>query len=257
MNSKKLFFILCFAILIVAIIFSISLIARIFHNMNDLSLRWTIIGALGSWVGSIFGAIALVISLFALWLPQKVKIKVEGSCAIMAKPMQDSENIEAYAITVKNIGMRAVTIRNLYLNFGGKKQKKIFVGLINQGTVLELYNTTFPKRLEAGESCNYYLHRDRLVSGLQHIEDDKSRGLKFFVGIDEVTTGLQYHKTPWTLKTFIGEKVTFLHDNRDKNYGQSYFNAPSHVLLAHTVTEYLAVSYFYIIYGLKYDSKSI
>ena len=40
-------------------------------DSDTAGLRWTILGAMGSWAGSIFGAIALLISIVALWQPPK------------------------------------------------------------------------------------------------------------------------------------------------------------------------------------------
>lgn len=39
------------------------------------------------------------------------------------------EKIDAYIITVKNTGMKPVTVTNVYLHFGSKKQGDIFVGM--------------------------------------------------------------------------------------------------------------------------------
>ena len=205
MERKKLLIIICSILLVLAIALGGYTTWHVLHSTDDLSIRWTMMGAIGSWAGSIFGVIALVISLFALWLPQKVKIRVAVSSAMMANPIPGSENVEAYCITVKNIGMRAVTVNNVYLNFGGKKQNNIFVGMLNQGSVLDAFTPKFPKRLEAGESFDYYLLRDKLIAGLKHYEERTPRDRIFYVCVDEVTTGHQYHKTPWTLKTFIGE----------------------------------------------------
>lgn len=205
MNRKKWLILICALFLLAATVFCGCMTAHIIRSVEEPSLRWTMIGAIGSWAGSIFGAIALVISLFALWLPQKVKLMVSMSSGMMISQAPDVDRIDAYIITVKNIGMRAVTIKNVYLNFGGKKKSNIWVGMLNQGSPLQLYTPEFPKRLESGESFDYYLWRDKLLDGLRHYEKDTPRNIKFYVCVDEVTTGQKYHKTTWTLKTFIGE----------------------------------------------------
>lgn len=171
---------------------------------DDPTLCWTMIGAMGSWAGSVFGAIALIISLFALWLPQKVKLKVEIGTGMMMSQVPGIGKIDAYIITVKNVGMRPVTVNNVYLNFGGRKMGDIFVGVLNQGSPLQMYTPQFPKRLDQGESFEYYLLRDKLVIALKHYEDKTPKDTPLFIRVDEVTTGNKYHKTKWTLKTFIG-----------------------------------------------------
>lgn len=205
MIHKKSFIIICSIILIVGIIICGIFAGKIVQSAgDDPTLRWTMIGAMGSWAGSVFGAIALIISLFALWLPQKVKLKVEIGTGMMMSQVPGIGKIDAYIITVKNVGMRPVTVNNVYLNFGGRKMGDIFVGVLNQGSPLQMYTPQFPKRLDQGESFEYYLLRDKLVIALKHYEDKTPKDTPLFIRVDEVTTGNKYHKTKWTLKTFIG-----------------------------------------------------
>jgi hypothetical protein len=52
--------------------------------------------------------------------------------------------------------MRAVTVNNIYLNFGKRKgMGDIFVGMLNRESLLQAYTPTFPKRLDQGESFDY------------------------------------------------------------------------------------------------------
>ena len=170
---------------------------------DDAVLRWTIIGAFGSWAGSIFGAIALIISLFAFLLPQKVKLKVAVSTGIMVSQLTGVEEIDAYIITVKNIGVRPVTVNNVYLHFGDKKNSDIFVGMLNLGTLLQAYTINFPKRLEQGEAFDYYLLKDKLDIALAHNEENTPLNTPLSIRVSEATNGNRYFKTPWTLGTFI------------------------------------------------------
>ena len=177
------------------------------NTVDNESLRWTMIGAFGSWAGSIFGAIALVISILAFWLPQKVKIKVAVSTGMMITELSETGKIDAYIVTVKNVGMRAVTVNNVYLNFGKRKgMGDIFVGMLNRESLLQAYTPTFPKRLDQGESFDYYLLREKLVAGLAHYEERTNLETTLFIRVDEVTQGSRYYKTKWTLGAFIGHK---------------------------------------------------
>lgn len=204
MIFRKIIVIICATILLLGIITFGILSIRVIQSANgDATLRWTMIGAMGSWAGSLFGAIALIISLFALWLPQKVKLKVEIGTGMMMSQVPAIDKIDAYIITVKNVGMRAVTVNNIYLNFGGRKMGDIFVGVLNQGSPLQIYTPQFPKRLEQGESFDYFLLRDKLVAALKHYEEKTPKDTPLFVRVDEVTTGSKYHKMKWTLNTFI------------------------------------------------------
>lgn len=206
---KRILIISCTALLLIVIfVCAVLLYTEVTSigadtDFNVESLRWTIISAMGGWVGSIFGAVALIVSLFALWLPQKVKIGVSVSCGMLLSQAPGIDKIDAYVITVKNLGMKPVTINNIYLNFGGKRMGDIFVGMLNQESPLQLFTPSFPKRLEEGESFDYYLLRDKLNEGLAHNEDKTSPDTPLFIRVDEVTKGNIYCKTKWTLKSFI------------------------------------------------------
>lgn len=205
MKRRKILFLISIIVAVTLIAFLIWKAVSVVNSVNDESLRWTIIGAFGSWAGSIFGAIALLISIQAFWLPQKVKIKVAVSTGMMITDMPGIDKIEAYIITVKNIGMRAVTVNNIYLNFGKKRgMGDIFVGMLNRDSLLQAYTPAFPKRLEQGESFDYYLLREKLEIALAHYEERTSRDTPFYIRVDEVTQGSRYYKTKWTLGTFIG-----------------------------------------------------
>lgn len=211
MNRKKLLIIICLFLLIFALGFCVLTTSQALLSIGvetDSSveaLRWTIIGAMGSWAGSIFGAIALIVSLFALWFPQRVKIKVSVSTGFMMSQIPGIDKVDAYIITVKNVGMKPISVTNVYLHFGNKKQGDIFVGMLNQSSILQAFTPTFPQRLDQGESFDYYLLRDKLNTALAHYEEKIPIGTPLSIRVDEVTKGSQYYKTKWTLKTFIGK----------------------------------------------------
>ena len=50
----------------------------------DPSLKWTIIGALGSWAGAIMGVEAILIAIKAYIQPMRIKLKASMSNGIMA-----------------------------------------------------------------------------------------------------------------------------------------------------------------------------
>lgn len=122
LDKRKLIITLCTIVAIVAVglgIFKMLQLVKEVEQVKDYnteSLRWAIIGAIGSWTGSVFGAIALVVSLVALWLPQRVKIAVGVSTGFILSQIPGIEKIDAYIITVKNTGMKPVTVTNVYLH---------------------------------------------------------------------------------------------------------------------------------------------
>lgn len=59
--------------------------------------------------------------------PRRIKIDANLTAGfIMSIPSTDEE-IFSYTITVKNLGARPVTIKNVYLNFGGKQNGHVFL----------------------------------------------------------------------------------------------------------------------------------
>lgn len=210
-DKRKTLIVICAVIAIMLIGAAIREATRAVTNINvntDFnaeSLRWAIIGAIGSWAGSIFSAIALLISLFALWLPQRVKIVASISAGIMVCQPPVTDDGTAYIITVKNLSQRPVTINNVYLHFGNKEQGDLFIGMINQGTPFQYYTPTLPKRLDQGESFDYYLSKDRVDKAMIHYKSKWPLNSRLSIRTDEVTKGNQYHRTNWTLKTFVGE----------------------------------------------------
>lgn len=98
-----------------------------------------------------------------------------------------------------------MTIKNIYLHFGDKKQGDIFVGTLNQNSILQTFTPKFPQRLEQGGSFDYYLLREKLNKALAHYEEKTPLDTPLSIRVDEVTKGCQYYKTNWTLRTFIGK----------------------------------------------------
>ena len=212
MNRKKTLLVICAALLVVTICVCIWQVSRVLFSIGPEtdftteSLRWAMIGAMGSWAGSVFGAIALVVSLFALWLPQRVKIGVSISTGFMLSQIPGTDKVDAYIIRVKNLGSRPISVSNVYLHFGSKERGDIYVGMLNQGSVLQPYTPSFPKRIEQGESFEYYLLRDKLNNALAHYEDKTPINARLKIRVDEAIKGTQYYKTNWTLNTFIGKR---------------------------------------------------
>ena len=204
MNKKRLLVYLSIILLVSVIGICIYIISKTVYAAEDESLRWTMIGALGSWAGSFFAAVALIISLLAFRLPQKVKLKVDFNEGMMISQMPGGDKINAYIITVKNIGMRSVTVNNVYLNFGGRNKDDIYVGMLNQNSLLQAYTPTFPKRLDQGASFDYYLLKNKLDTALAHYERKTTRSTPLYIRVNEVTKGDQYYKTKRTLESFIG-----------------------------------------------------
>ena len=171
------------------------------------SLRWTMIGAIGSWAGSVFGALALIISLFAFWLPQRVKIKVSISCGYTIG--EKNERLGFYNIRVKNTGIRPITVENVYLHFGPKENGDHFIGRLNWGSVFQAFTPTFPKRVEPGASFDYYLDKDRLDAEISKLSERRNLpyDAPLKIRVDEVMKGRKYYRITWTMRSLIERAV--------------------------------------------------
>ena len=167
----------------------------------DEVLLWTKIGAIGTLVGSAFSFIAIIISIVAFFYPRKIKIDASIATSFMLSQVPGVERIDTYTIKVRNLSAKAITVNNVYLNFGGKKNGIVFLGMLNEGSLLQVHTVRFPKRLEPGESFDYYLLQKKLDKALAEIakEPDES---KLYIVVDEVTKGSKYISTRWKLKTF-------------------------------------------------------
>lgn len=112
--------------------------------------------------------------------------------------------LEVYIITIRNMRMRSVIVKNIYLHFGDKNQGDFFIGYLNRNSELDLFAPSFPERLDQGESMDYYLMKDRLAE-----EFNKQYKGKLFmdaplrIRIDEVTTGTTYYKTKLRFNNFV------------------------------------------------------
>ena len=69
------------------------------ENM-DPSLKWTIIGALGSWAGAIIGVAAILIAIKAYIQPIRIKLKASMSNGIMTV---SGVTFHAYTVSVSII----------------------------------------------------------------------------------------------------------------------------------------------------------
>ena len=173
-----------------------------FANTEDYyakeSLYWTKNGAFGSWAGSIFAAIALIISLFAFYQPRKVKLNAKVTSGIIGFDCDYSAL--TLTIEVKNIGFKPVTVTNVYFTI---QRNDIFIGMIAKGTLLEGLEPKFPVRLEQGEQFSFYVPHDKF----SHFLNEKAKyyplDAQIGIRVDEVLTGIKRFKTNLKIRDFL------------------------------------------------------
>lgn len=152
-------------------------------------------------MGSLFGAVALIIALFALWIPQKVKIKVVVDIGTIISDIPEEKRL--YSITIKNIGLRAITINSIYMNFDKQSNRFFYLKTPAADRFLVSSNPSFPKRLEIGEELVFYMWKDEADKHIRKDINAKNINKHCYVYVNEVTQGKITIKTDWTVKTFI------------------------------------------------------
>ena len=168
-------------------------------NIEKDTLQWTKIGAMGSWAGSVFGAIALIVALIALFRPQMIKMKVEITSALAVI----GDGIQLYSITVKNTGIKPFTVNGVYFRFGNKKNSAV-LALLPTDSIVDQFNPKYPKCVNQGESFNHNLIKVKTDMGLKSmaLEHGIPMDAPLYIGIDEAIKGRKYFATKYTLETF-------------------------------------------------------
>lgn len=161
---------------------------------EDDATKWTRIGAIGSCVGAFLSFMAVVIALCAYSLPLRIKLKAElGS----AYGVTGSSEIEFYTITIRNCGLRPVTIDDVMIRVG-KHNKYIILWKAGEFSILHSESAQTPKRLETGEAMTLYLYRNRLdLTVKKSARENKNERL--YIVADEAVEGKKYFRTKaWT-----------------------------------------------------------
>ena len=201
-NISSIIIILC--LITIAVIGVVLCCMSLINTTELIEQRWTIIGALGSWAGSIFGAVALSFSIITLRISKEVIISVKTGISMALFPMPSDELLH---IKISNDGQRTITIRNIYINFGGKKEGFFIINEANSGTLFQHINPAFPKRLESGEALDYWIIRSVITDNLEKRKNEISNKANMFVLIDEMATGIIYKKTNIHFKDFIDTRI--------------------------------------------------
>ena len=185
-------------LLVVGIVFIVTPIPK--DVEYDLAiLRWTKVGAVGGWIGSIFAAIALIVSIIAFALPQKVSMDANLSIGSMFdQPFKNRFDI--IEITVSNSGIKPFSVNGIYLGVNGD-DNLMFVGLMSDDTILKPHMPKFPVRLNQGESFNYYVPKDKLCD--YFLKENYDKDLLLEIIVDEVTTGKRRITTDKTIGSII------------------------------------------------------
>lgn len=203
MKNKDLrYFFLIVSVLLLILLCAGAIYLLVPYNYGDYNeevLLWTRVGAVGGWIGAIFGALALVVSILAFVVPSIAKI--DASLLFGFVGGIDDNYYDVMTVTVKNIGMKPVTIKNIYLRFE-KFDGTIIIQTMGNGTPIQYIQTNLPKRLDVGEQLNFLIPLDKLIVFLKDQEQIQSTS-KVVLAVDEVTEGIKLFNTKISKKDII------------------------------------------------------
>lgn len=114
---------------------------------------WSAFGAIGTSLGSLITAIAVVVAVVQYRQPLRKRIKLTLSTAI---PISDFGPGEWFhCITVANTGVRNITVTNVYL---GTRKKKLMINNLMRDLDPNHRGSEFPQELLPEGSFSVYLH---------------------------------------------------------------------------------------------------
>ena len=126
----------------------------------DWNLFWTAFGAIGTTIGSLTTAIAVVIAVKQYLQPLEKHIVVTMTSALSWDEM--GRPLDFYCISVKNRGIREITVNSLNIK-GGKK-----VLWLNKAQYVSNAYVELPIRIGPEESRDFLFERNTFAAELKH-----------------------------------------------------------------------------------------
>lgn len=158
----------------------------------DWNLFWSAFGAIGSTLGSFITAIALIVAIKQYKQPLKKRIDVD--VYKVCNCINEKELVELYCISVKNRGVRPITIQSICVEFD-----KMSV-IVDNWQYERTENVRLPYQLEPEKFKDFYYEVAEFRSILYQITDgkipDKSSKFKILVqdSLGEKHTCKKKHK---------------------------------------------------------------
>ncbi len=166
----------------------------------DWNLFWSAFVAIGTTVGSLTTAIAVVVAVIQYKQPLTKRVKVDLNTAI---PVYENKAGEFYlCISVANTGVRTIYISNIYLCAG---KKKIVINNLMQDLSKPGLHVEFPKELLPEMCFNVYISCQKLSDEFTNLINQKtiSPNQKIKILATDTTSGEYYCK-----KTFEAKNVS-------------------------------------------------
>ena len=162
------------------------------------TLLWTIIGAIGSSLGAIVGAIALIVALKAYFQPIRVALSAKISAGFI---MNRNTSINVYSIDVSNKGLRDVTVTNISLRAGNQT---IFLDFMLQNTPLAYFEPHYPATLTQGTSVTFHLPYEKFNNEIARCvrQSQLNPEERVLIAVRDGTDGIHLFKTRYRIKNF-------------------------------------------------------
>lgn len=156
----------------------------------DWDLFWSAFGAIGTTVGSMITAIAVVVAVYQYKQPLKKRIRITFNSGLIVFPFDDSDD-QIYSINVGNTGIRPVVLTNIYFKVGKNNL------VLNNLEHSDLSKTQFPCTLNQEEAVAMHISCLRLREVLaKMIAENKIPGsAKIKILVTDTTGGEYIHNT--------------------------------------------------------------
>ena len=167
----------------------------------DWNLFWSAFGAIGTTVGSMITAIAVVVAVYQYKQPLKKCIRISFNSSILVYPSDDSDD-KMYTITVGNTGIRPVVLTNIYFQVGKKNL------VLNNLEHPDCPKVQFPCTLNQEEAVSMHISYQRLKSMLGKLIAEKkiSGRAKMKILVTDATGGEYFHNTKCRAKQIAAIK---------------------------------------------------
>lgn len=113
--------------------------------INDWNLFWNAFGAIGTTVGSIATAVAVIVALWQTKFNEKKKLRINFSDSYVVYSPHQHTKVDVICLNVVNVGNRTVILDNWGFRYSNKKES----GLIgfNQSILESVYSPKLPHDL--------------------------------------------------------------------------------------------------------------
>ena len=156
----------------------------------DWQLFWTAFGAIGTTLGSLVTAVAVVVAVCQYKQPLAKRLRISFRSGIAILQNEDTSGL-IHTISVSNIGVRPIILSNIYFNIG--KNNLVLNNLEHQS----LPQLQFPCTLEQEETAAMHFSCEVIGRELQRLISEKniSGNATIKILVTDTSGGEYFHNT--------------------------------------------------------------